>query len=783
MGKPFLACVVAAGVASIVMADDERPPFRDPALPVDVRVADLVGRMNLEEKVAQLTALWLRKDQISDEQARFSPEGAAKAIPHGLGQLARPSEIATTPTGPRSRGPRDTAVFVGAVQQWLAKNTRLGIPVMTHEEALHGLSAPRGTHFPIPLALASTWDPALVERVMAVAALEARTRGTHQVLSPVLDLARDPRWGRTEETYGEDQFLVSRLGAAAIRGYQGPSEKLGADKVFATMKHFAGHGTNEGGINTAPGTFPERLLREEYLYPFQHVVATAGPLSLMPSYNEIDGVPLHANEWLLGTVLRGEWGFRGLVVSDYFAIDQLKDRHGVAGSLEDAARMSLEAGVDLELPDPKAYGAPLVEMVKNGRVSEATVDRAVARVLRAKFLAGLFEDTSVDPERAEAVANRPEHQALALEAARQAIVLLKNDKGLLPLDAARVRTLAVIGPNAAGVYLGGYSNDPGRGVSVLQGIKDHLGAKAQVLHAEGVKITEHEGNWSQDQVIFGDPARNRRRITEAVATARRADLVLLVLGTNSSMYREAYADNHLGDRSDISLPSQQDELFDAVAATGKPVVVLLLAGGPLAVPDLAERAGALVQAFFLGQEGGTAVAEVLFGKSNPGGKLPISVPRHVGQIPAYYSRRPTSLRSYVDLPREPLFPFGHGLSYTTFRIENVKVSPQSIGTGGRAEVTAEVVNTGARAGDEVVQLYIHQKVASVTRPVKSLRGFERVRLEPGQRRTVRFTLGPDHLSLVDRNMKWTVEPGVFEVMVGNSSAGLTPAATLEVVSR
>ncbi|MGH9888007.1 MAG: glycoside hydrolase family 3 protein, partial [bacterium] len=433
--KHAMTTVVAllVGLVATTRADDARPPYRDSNLTIDIRVADLLGRMDLDEKVAQLTALWLRKDQITDDKGLFSPEKAAKAIPHGLGQLARPSEVASTPKGPVSRGPRESAEFVAAVQQWLLQHTRLGIPVMTHEEGLHGLAAPQGTNFPVPIALASSWNPDLVERVMSAVALEARARGTHQLLSPVVDLARDARWGRTEETYGEDPYLVARLGVGAVRGYQGRSEKLAPDKVFATLKHFAGHGTNEGGINTAPGTFPERLLREEYLYPFQTVVAEAGPLSLMPSYNEIDGVPSHVNDWLLTKVLRGEWGFRGLVVSDYYAIDQLRSRHGVAASPEDAARQTLEAGVDVELPDVAAYGT-LAASVRSGRVSEEVVDRAVARVLRAKFLAGLFEDASVDPARAVSVSNQPAHQTLALEAARAAIVLLKNDKALPPLD-------------------------------------------------------------------------------------------------------------------------------------------------------------------------------------------------------------------------------------------------------------------------------------------------------------------------------------------------------------
>jgi beta-glucosidase len=770
--------VLALPLISLAAAPEDRPLYKDAAQPVERRVADLLGRMTLEEKVAQTLGLWKRKERITEDDGRFSPAKAAEVLRHGIGQLARPSELRDRPAR-IVLGPRENAVFVDAVQKWLVENTRLGIPALTHEEALHGLAAPKGTNFPVPIALASSWDPALVERVMSAAALEARARGTHEVLSPVIDLARDPRWGRTEETYGEDPYLVSRMGVAAIRGYQGTSQTLARDKVFATAKHFAVHGPHEGGINTAPGNYSERIVRDQYLFPFEAAVTEAGVMAVMPSYNEVDGVPSHKNRWLLERVLRQEWGFQGMVVSDYFAIDQLASRHGVATDLADAARQALAAGVDLELPDPQAYDR-LADLVRSGRVSESTLDRTVARLLRAKFLAGLFEDAYVDPDRAERVSNRPEHQALALEAARRSIILLKNDGGALPLDRRKIRTIAVIGPNAKGVRLGGYSSDPGRGVDVLQGIRDKAGAGVRVVYAEGVRITEHEPNWTADKVVFGDPALNRRRIAEAVAAARPADVAVIVIGTNESTSREAWSDGHLGDVADLQLTSQQDDLVDAVRATGKPVVVVLINGRPLAVTHLAETVPAILEGFYLGQEGGTAVAEVLFGDVNPGGKLPISVPRHVGQLPVYYDRKPTSFRSYLDMTREPLFPFGHGLSYTSFKLDDVKVDPPKIGVAGRATVTVDVTNTGARAGDEVVQLYVHDRVASVTRPVKELRGFERVSLAPGERKTVRFIVGPEALRFTNEAMARVVEPGLVDVMVGTSSAGLT-TVPLEVV--
>jgi beta-glucosidase len=776
---PRTALAVMIAGALPVLAQ-ERLPYRDPARPVDERVRDLMARMTLEEKVAQTLALWKGKEKITDDKGQLDPARAAIVLAQGIGQIARPSELRDKPTK-MVLGPRENAAFVNAVQKWLVEKTRLGIPALTHEEALHGLTAPRGTNFPVPIALASTWDPALLEKVMGVAALEARARGTHEVLSPVLDLARDPRWGRTEETYGEDPYLVARLGVAAIRGYQGTSQTLARDKVFATAKHFAGHGPHEGGINTAPTSFAERVLRDQYLFPFEAAVTEASVMAVMPSYNEMDGVPSHKNRWLLDRVLRQEWGFQGMVVSDYYAIEQMASRHGVAADLPDAARQALEAGVDVELPDVQAYGA-IVDLMRDGRIAEAALDRAVSRTLRAKFMAGLFEDPYADPDRAESVSNAPAHQALALETARRAIVLLKNDQGVLPLDRAKVKTVAVIGPNAKGVRLGGYSSAPGRGVDILDGVKEKAGPGLRVLYAEGVRITEGPPDWSADRVVFGDPAKNRQRIAEAVAVARQADVAVLVVGTNESTSREAWSDQHLGDVADLRLGSQQEELVDAVRATGKPMVVVLINGRPLAITHVAETVPALVEGFYLGQEGGTALAEVLFGEYNPGGKLPISFPRAVGQLPVYYDRKPTSFRSYLDLTREPLFSFGHGLSYTTFTLDGLKVVPEKIGPAGEATVTVGVTNSGRRAGDEVVQLYIRDRVASVARPVKELRGFERVTLAPGERRTVTFKVGPAALRFTDERMNRVVEPGLFDIMIGTSSKTVA-TAPLEVVAR
>lgn len=781
MSARAFGSLLAVAAAAVTLLDAQGLPlYRQAAAPVDARVADLLSRMTLEEKVAQLLGIWNRKREIQDAQGGFDPTNAKALIGFGIGEVARPSEVARPAGGPPVRRAREHAVFVNAIQMWLLANTRLGIPAMFHEEALHGLTAPGGTHFPVPIGLASTWDPPLIERLMSVAALEARARGTQHVLSPVVDLGRDPRWGRIEETYGEDPYLVSQMGVAAVHGYQGQTLPLGPDKVLATLKHFAGHGSHEGGINAAPPLVSERLLRSELLVPFEAAVK-AGAHTVMPSYNEVDGVPSHASRWLLTDILRREWGFNGLVVSDYFGIEQLQTRHRVATDKTDAGAQALEAGVDLELPDPYGF-SELLGLVRDGRIAESAIDRSVTRVLRAKFLAGLFESPYADPDRAERVTNTPEHQALALEAARKSIVLLKNQGALLPLDRSKVRTLAVIGPNARGLHLGGYSRDPGRGVDVLSGITARAGAGVKVVYAEGVRITEHEADWSGDTVVLADPVQNRARIQEAVTVARRADAIVLAIGTNESVSREAWADNHLGDVADLTLMSNQEDLVQAMLGTGKPVVALLINGRPLAVPLLAERVPAIVEAWYAGQEGGTAIGEVLFGDVNPGGKLPVTFPRHTGQLPVYYNRRPTSFRDHLDLTREPLWGFGFGLSYTTFRLEDLRVASPAIGPGGRTDVTVRVVNTGPRAGDEVVQLYIRDQVSSVTRPVKELRGFARVTLQPGESRAVRFTLGPDELSLIDRRMQRVVEAGRFDVMLGTSATPLL-TATLDVVAR
>jgi beta-glucosidase len=753
------------------MSGDSRAaaPYRDPTWSIDERVDDLIGRMTVEEKVAQMLGIWRQKDDaLVDAAGRFDQAKAEARFTdgHGLGQVGRPSDAGG------GRTARENAELTNAIQRFFVERSRLAIPVIFHEECLHGQAAPEGTSFPQPIGLAATFDPDLVERLYAMTAAEARARGTHQALTPVVDVARDPRWGRVEETFGEDPYLVGRMGVAAVRGFQGDATFRDKKHVIATMKHFAAHGQPESGINCAPANVSMRVMREVFLPPFQQAIQEGGALSVMPSYNEVDGVPSHANRWLIQDVLRGEWGFLGFTVSDYFAIRELCERpelygHHLARDRKEAAALAAMTGVDIELPDPDCYPF-LVELVREGTIEESLLDERVRPMLRAKFQLGLFDDPYVDPDAAERIVREPSHRELALEAARRTITLLKNEDGLLPIEPKRIRTIAVIGPNADREMLGGYSGRPLHASTVLQGIRDRVPAGVEVVHHEGCRITIG-GSWADDEVVPSDPDEDRRMIAEAAKVAGRADVIVLAIGDNEQTSREAWMRNHLGDRTSLDLVGRQDELVDALAATGKPIVALLFSGRPASVRNLVEKAGAILELWYLGQESGRAIADVLFGDVNPGGKLPITIPRSVGHVPAYYNHKPSARRGYLFDSVVPLFPFGFGLSYTTFEISNVRVERGEIDAGESTRVLADVANTGARAGDEVVQLYIRDVVSSVTRPVKELKGFRRVSLKAGERTTVSFDVTPDHLALWDIEMRYRVEPGEFRLMVGASS--------------
>ena len=748
--------------------------YKNADAPVDVRVRDLLVKMTLEEKIAQIMTVWDAKAEVFDANGEFDATKMSTKFPYSIGQFARPSD-ASGPVSPRKTKGRDvrgTVRLVNALQKHAMTQTRLGIPILMHEEGLHGYAALDATSFPQAIALASSWDPDLIREINVVIGREIRARGVSLALSPVVDVARDPRWGRIEETFGEDPYLTAELGVAAVEGLQGTDRvtTLAPGKVFATLKHLTGHGQPESGTNIGPASISERVLREYFFPPFEQVVKRTGIQAVMASYNEIDGVPSHANKWLLGDVLRGEWGFKGAVVSDYYAIDELAGRHSIAKDKTEAAIIALAAGVDSDLPTGAAYST-LIASVREGKVSEAAINQAVGRILAMKFRAGLFENPYADADAAVKITNNAAAKALALKAAQRSITLLKNN-GMLPLSlASKATTIAVIGPSAAVARLGGYYGQPAVTVSILDGIKAKAGKHANVVFAQGVKITEDD-DWWGDEVKLADPAANRKLIAEAVETAKSADQIILTLGDTEQTSREGWAESHLGDRSSLDLVGEQQELFDALKATGKPIAVVLINGRPPSIVKIATEANAIIEGWYLGEQGGNALADVLFGDINPGGKLPVTFPRNVGQLPFYYNHKPTARRGYLFDEKAPLYPFGFGLSYSTFELGAPTLSSTTIAANGTVVVTVPVKNTSNRPGDETVQIYVRDKVSSVTRSVKDLKAFKRVTLAAGESKNVIFTLTPETFQMWNDKMQRVVEPGEFDIMAGPDSANL-----------
>jgi len=747
-----------------------KAPYLGSTLPVEARVEDLLSRMTLDEKLAQLGGTWVFELL---EQAAFSEEKAQALIGNGIGQITRLA-------GGTALGPAASAALANQIQTFLVEKTRLGIPAIVHEECCSGYMARGATCFPQIIGVASTWEPELVEQMTSVISTQMRAAGAHQGLSPVLDVTRDARWGRVEETFGEDPYLVSRMGVSYVKGLQGSDRKRG---VVATGKHFVAHGLAEGGMNCAPVHLGSRELYEVFLTPFEAAIKEAHLASIMNAYHELDGIPCGSSKELLTEILRNRLGFDGIVVSDYFAIVMLFNFHHVARDRREAARMALEAGIDVELPNNECYSQPLREAFQDGTVSESLIDQAVRRVLKMKFSLGLFENPYVDVEGVAGVFDTPEQRALAREIARKSIVLLKNEAGLLPLK-KDLSAIAVIGPSADSVrnMLGDYSypahvekllGEQSTGqvsmVSVLEGMRRSLSPTARLAYAKGCDVT--------DESKAGFP--------EAIEIARKADVAVLVLGEKSGLTTTCTS-GEARDRADVGLPGVQEELVRAIYETGTPVVVVLMNGRPLAIPWVAEHVPAILEAWVPGEEGGAAVADVLFGEANPGGRLPITFPRAVGQIPIYYRHKPSGGRShwygdYVSLSSKPLFPFGHGLSYTHFEFENLRIQPQQISAEGKVEISIDIRNAGEREGDEVVQLYVHDVLSSMTRPVKELKGFKRVTLAPGEKKTVTFTLAVSQLGFYDRHMQFVVEPGTIEVLVGSSSEDIQLTGELEIV--
>ncbi|TRD12690.1 beta-glucosidase [Erythrobacter insulae] len=751
--------------------------YWDASAPTEQRVEDLIARMTLEEKIGQMVTIWNDKPKIQDEDNFFAPEKASELYPDGLGFFARPSDL-KGPGSPRVNTPRsieESIRYVNALQRWSREQTRLGIPVLTHEESLHGLAALNATSFPQSIALASTWDPELVRSINDYIASEVRARGVHQVLSPVVDIARDPRWGRIEETFGEDPYLVGEMGVAAVEGLRGVGKdpKLKPGQVMPTLKHMTGHGQPESGTNIGPAQISERTLREMFFPPFQQVVERTAIDAVMASYNEIDGIPSHSSSWLLQDILRGEWKFDGTVVSDYYAIEEMVSRHNIAADVPAAAKIALEAGVDVDLPSGISFST-LTDQVKDGSVSMAAIDTAVRRILTMKFNAGLFEDPFVDDAAPALRSNGTEGRALARRAAEKSLILLKNDGALplaLPDTAADTPTIAVIGPNADVARLGGYYGIPRDTVTPLEGIRNLVGNRANIVHSPGVVITEDD-DWWEDKVTLGDPAENRKMIAEAVRTAENADTIVLFIGDTEQTSREGWAEAHLGDRTSLDLVGEQNELFAALKELGKPIVTVLINGRPPSYLQVAEQSDAILEAWYAGEQQGNAIADALFGQVNPGGKLPVTVARNAGQLPFFYNHKPSARRGYLFDDAAPLYPFGFGLSYTSFDMAAPTLSSASIASGEDVTVRVRVTNTGNMTGDEVVQVYLRDMVSSVTRPVKELVGFERVTLDAGASTTVSVTIDADSFAFWNRDMERVVEPGEFSVMVGPNSQDL-----------
>jgi beta-glucosidase len=756
-----LISLLVTGIAasSFIFDAKEKFPYKNAKLPVEERVKDLLSRMTLEEKLAQTQCIWQQKKNILDDHGNFSSEKAKVFLPNGIGQIARPSE---------NKNAKQMAEFTNAIQKYFIESTRLGIPVIFHEECLHGHAAPDATSFPQPIGLASTWNSDLISEVFTLVAEETRVRGGHQALTPVLDVARDPRWGRVEETYGEDPYLIGQMGLACVNAFQGTGPIIDKKHVASTLKHFAVHSQPESGTNCGPGNYSERVIREVFFPSFKTAVMEGKVMSIMASYNEIDGVPSHANKWLLNDVLRKEWGFKGFIVSDYYAVKEMQELHKIVKTKEQAGRLAMESGVDLETPEMECF-VKLTDAFKEKKMSMAVLDTAVTRILRAKFLLGLFEDPYVDPALAETIVGSQKNRELAVKAAQQAIILLKNQNNAVPLSKTAFRSIAVIGPNADKCILGGYSDEPKRRITPLEGIKNKVGKTLHVNYAEGCKITKDGQNWNTDQIDLSDPEEDLQLLKAAVETAKKSDVAVLFLGGNEQTSREAWAKNHLGDRSDLGLVGMQNELVKQVLALGKPTVVFLFNGSPLTFNYINDNVPAIFECWYLGQETGTAVADVLFGDVNPSGKLPITLPRSEGQIPVFYNAKPSAKRGYIFNTAEPLYPFGYGLSYTSFSYEDVKLASPKIKKDGTTAVSVKITNTGTVKGDEVVQMYIRDEVSSVTRPVMELKGFKRISLAPGESKVVEFTIDPSRLAFYDINMNYVVEPGNFDIMVGPSS--------------
>ncbi|MCA0755123.1 glycoside hydrolase family 3 C-terminal domain-containing protein [Paenibacillus sp. N4] len=759
--------------------------YKDNTKPAAERAELLLGQMTLEEKIGQmLQPFGWKVFEKKDGEAAVTAEFAERLAKQGVGSLygtlrADPWTGVTLADG---LSPREGAELLNRVQRAAIEQSRLGIPILFGEECSHGHMAIGATVFPVPLSMGSSWNVELYRRVCRAIALETRSQGGAVTYSPVLDVVRDPRWGRTEECFAEDPYLIAQFAVASVEGLQGES-LASQDSVAATLKHFAGYGSSEGGRNAGPVRMGMRELRDVDLLPFRKAVE-AGARSVMTAYNEVDGVPCTSSEELLDGLLRREWGFEGLVITDCGAIDMLIEGHDVADGKPQAAAMSVKAGVDMEMSGHILEKA-LLEALSSGLLEEADVDRAVRRILTLKFELGLFDNPYADPDLAERSIGCEEHAALARQIAAEGTVLLKNEGGLLPLrkDSG---VIALIGPNADQLYnqLGDYTSPQPRAniATVKDGIEAKLGTESgRLLYAPGCRIN-------------GD---SREGFAAAIACAERADTIVAVLGGSSArdfgegtinlttgasvVTGHSWSDMDCGegiDRSGLALSGVQLELLKELHKLGKPIVLVYINGRPVAEPWIDEHIPAIMEAWYPGQEGGHAIADLLFGDLNPSGKLTVSIPKDVGQLPVYYNGKRSRGKRYLEMDSKPRYPFGYGLSYTTFKYEGLVVEPERMKADGEAVVRVTVSNTGPVAGDEVVQLYISDRTSSVTRPFKELKGFEKIGLKPGESREVAFTVSAEHLQFTGADGQPVVEPGRFDIIIGTggetfAAAGLT----------
>lgn len=763
--------------------------YVDAAQPIDVRVKDLLSKMTLDEKLAQIVGVWVT--DLIDDNREFSEVKAQKAMPHGAGQITRVGASSLLP-------PPKSAALANTIQRFLIEQTRLGIPAIVHEESCAGYMARGATTFPQAIGLAATWEPELIYEMADAIRHQMRSVGAHQTLAPDLDIVRDPRWGRVEETFGEDSFLVTAYGLAYVNGIQSDDLREG---IAATGKHFLAHGIPEGGLNWAPVHVSSRELRDVYATPFAAVIRDANIATMMNAYHELDGEPCGGSKFVMRDLLRGELGFEGPVVADYFTLDMLYQYHRVARDKGDAARLGLEAGIDIEYPARDCYGDPLREAIEAGKIDLALIDESVSRLLKLKFQLGLFENPYVETGNIPEIMTNEADLELSRKLAQKSIVLLKNADNFLPLS-PDIKSIAVIGPAADSIRLlqGDYhypshlesiffateasmeAPNPLQNlsadniqdhfppsVSVLEGIKSHVSSDTTVHYAQGCEVL------TDDKSGFD----------AAMVAAQKADVVVMVMGDRSGLAPGCTVGESL-DRAELGLPGIQQELVEAVYAVGKPIIMVLLNGRPLTLPRMAENVTAILEAWLPAQEGGNAIADVIFGAVNPGGRLPMSFPRAMGQIPVFYSHKPSGGRShwkgeYLDMTAKPLFPFGFGLSYTQFSYGNLKLSATEVRANDTIEISVDVQNTGDRAGDEVVQLYLQDIVGSVTRPVKELRGFKRITLQPDEKRTLTFRVPVSHVAFHNVNLDFVVEPGTVNVMVGSSSEDIHLTAEFEII--